>query len=280
MKRRKPGCLTRLLRLLILATALGAFLWFENETIQTDAITITSRRIPAAFDGFRIVELADIHGEIFGPDNSCLIEKTAQAQPDIITLNGDLIDDEAQLETLPSLLEGLVDIAPVFYVSGNHEWACGCANELFGLLEDCGVTVLRNEYRVLTIGEDEIILAGIDDPNGPYDMKTPAQLMDEISAAQKDAYTIMLAHRNDSLDMWTQLETDVVLCGHGHGGVIRIPFVGGLIGVDRSLFPQYTAGLYTSGSTNMVVSRGLGNSVVDFRLFNRPEVLVIQLCRQ
>ncbi len=277
MKRKKRGCLSRIAGLLVLAIALGVFWWFENETIVTETITVNSAELPVSFDGFKIAVLADVHGEVFGENSSYLLKKTAATAPDIIVMNGDLIDEVSHLDMLPPLLDGLVEIAPVFFVTGNHEWAVGCVDELFELLEAYGVTVLRNEYRTLTIGDGTMVLAGIDDPNGPFDQKQPDELMDEIRTAQGDTFTLMLAHRNDSLDMWAELGTDLVLCGHGHGGVVRIPFVGGLIGVDRSFFPDYTAGLYEKGDTSMVVSRGLGNSVVDFRLFNRPQLLVVAL---
>lgn len=275
--RKKRGCISRIAGLLILAVALGLFWWFENETIVTETITVSSDKIPETFDGFRIAVLADIHGEVFGENSSYLLQKTAAVTPDIIVINGDLIDEVSHLEMLPPLLDGLVEIAPVFFVTGNHEWAVGCLDRLLVLLEEHGVTVLSNEYRDLTIGSGSIVLAGIDDPNGPFDQKQPDELMAEIKDARGETYTLMLAHRNDSLDMWAELGTDLVLCGHGHGGVVRIPFVGGLIGVDRSLFPDYTAGLYQKGGTDMVVSRGLGNSVVDFRIFNRPHLLVVEL---
>lgn len=275
--RKKRGCISRIAGLLILAIALGLFWWFENETIVTETITVSSDKIPETFNGFRIAVLADIHGEVFGENSSYLLQKTAAVTPDIIVINGDLIDEVSHLEMLPPLLDGLVEIAPVFFVTGNHEWAVGCLDRLLVLLEEHGVTVLSNEYRDLTIGSGSIVLAGIDDPNGPFDQKQPDELMAEIKDARGETYTLMLAHRNDSLDMWAELGTDLVLCGHGHGGVVRIPFVGGLIGVDRSLFPDYTAGLYQKGGTDMVVSRGLGNSVVDFRIFNRPHLLVVEL---
>lgn len=275
--RKKRGCISRIAGLLILAVSLGLFWWFENETIVTETITVSSDKIPETFDGFRIAVLADIHGEVFGENSSYLLQKTAAVTPDIIVINGDLIDEVSHLEMLPPLLDGLVEIAPVFFVTGNHEWAVGCLDELLTLLESHGVIVLSNEYRDLTIGSGSIVLAGIDDPNGPFDQKQPDELMTEIREARGETYTLMLAHRNDSLAMWAELGTDLVLCGHGHGGVVRIPFVGGLIGVDRSLFPDYTAGLYQKGGTDMVVSRGLGNSVVDFRIFNRPHLLVVEL---
>ena len=280
MKRKKRGCISRIAGLLILAIALGIFWWFENETIVTETITVSSAEIPQPFDGFKIAVLADIHGEVLGENSSYLLKKTTAANPDIIVMNGDLIDEVSHLDMLPPLLDGLGDIAPVFFVTGNHEWAVGCVDELFELLDEHGVTVFRNEYRTLTIGGSTIVLAGIDDPNGPFDQKQPDELMAEIREAQGKAYTVMLAHRNDSLDMWAELGTELVLCGHGHGGVVRIPFVGGLIGVDRSFFPDYTAGLYTKGGTDMIVSRGLGNSVVDFRIFNRPHLVVVELAAQ
>lgn len=276
MKRRR-GCLHSFFLLVLTAVILIGFWYFENNVIQTEVFELASRRLPAAFDGFRIVELADLHGRQFGPGGEDLLRAVREAEPDLIALDGDLADEHTDLEVIRTLAQGLTEIAPTYYVTGNHEWVMDDLDALLQILEDAGVTVLHNTYYQLTLEGQSILLAGVDDPNGPYDQKTPAQLVEEIRGACGDAYLVMLAHRNDQLGLWAELEVDTVLTGHGHGGIIRLPLVGGLVGTDRSLFPDYTAGLYSRGRTNMIVSRGLGNSGVNFRLFNRPHLPVIVL---
>ena len=121
-----------------------------------------------------------------------------------------------------------------------------------------------------------IVLAGADDPNAYRDMDTPADLLTRIRAeVPGDPYVALLYHRNNSLSLWSSLQPDLVLAGHGHGGVIRLPLVGGLLGVDRQLFPKDCEGLYTTGRTTLAVSRGLGG----VRLFNRPHLPTIVLKR-
>lgn len=275
-KRKKSGFLTSLIALCLFIIIAGITWWYSNYTIDKEDITVSSDRLPAAFDGFRVVEIADLHGKEFEGD--LLLRAVRDSEPDIITLNGDISDDESQYTYIEELLTALCDIAPTFYVTGNHEWSLPDIKEFLELVESCGVRVLANDY--VTIGKDgeKIVLAGVHDPCGPYDMKTPEELVRQIRAEQGEgAYILMLAHRNDELDMWTELGADTVLVGHGHGGIIRIPFIGGLIDTDRSLFPEYTYGLFTEGRTSMMVSRGLGNSVVNFRILNPPHLPTIVL---
>lgn len=266
-----------LFRLAVFALLLGGFWHYQNNTIQTEVFSVPSAGLPAEFDGFRVVAITDLHGRSFGEGNVRLLEAVDAANPDIITLVGDIVDEKSDLSMLPALCEGLAAIAPTFYVTGNHEWRLEALPEVLQTMEDCGVTVLANDYRTLTLGEAQILLAGVHDPNGPYDMTTPAELVDTIRASYPDHYLLVLNHRNDALDTWASLGADLVLSGHGHGGVIRIPFVGGLVGTDRSLFPEYDAGLYTSGKTTMAVSRGLGYTGPHIRLFNRPELMILDL---
>lgn len=277
MKKRR-GCLHSFFVFLLVAAILAGFWYFENNVIQPETLTVASDRLPASFSGLRVVELSDVHGKEFGQNSEKLLEAVRQAEPDLIAIDGDLADEYTDLTMLRPLAEGLAAIAPTYYVTGNHEWVMDDLGVMLEILKDAGVTVLRNEFVRLEKGGESIVLAGADDPNGPYDQKTPQQLVTEIRAAcGTDAYILMLYHRNDRLDLWAELGVDTVLTGHGHGGVIRLPYYGGLIGVDRDFFPDFSAGLYAQGSTTMVVSRGLGNSGVPFRLFNRPHLPVVIL---
>lgn len=125
-----------------------------------------------------------------------------------------------------------------------------------------------------------MVLAGIDDPNGYADQKPPETVAAEVYAACGDPFWMLLAHRNDHFEaQYSLLGADLVLSGHGHGGIIRLPFTDGLLSTDRTLFPSYTAGLYEANGSALFVTRGLGNSGPSFRLFNRPEVAVVTLHR-
>lgn len=275
MRRRKTAVLLVLTALL----AAGFLLW-GNCSLQTTETALVSPALPPAFDGLRIVELADLHGRVFGRGSRRLLAAVRRAEPDLICIDGDLFDEHTDLAMLPPLLRGLCAIAPVYYVTGNHEWRVPGLRGILAQMRACGVTVLQDDWRVLRRGEDTLIVAGTDDPCGPAERKTPAELIADIRAeAGEAAFLLLLAHRNDQLPQWSALGVQAVLAGHCHGGVVRLPFVGGLFGTDRRLFPAWDAGLYRQGETALYVSRGLGYTNVHFRLFNRPEVAVIVLRR-
>ena len=278
--RKKRHRAAKLIILLLIAAA-AVLLYDSNTRIVTDKYTIGNGRLPGGFEGLRIVQLSDLHTASFGEGNGRLISAVAAAEPDIIAITGDIIDQTTKAEKgreyLTTLMAGLTDIAPVYYVTGNHEWACGWTSELLETLEGCGVTVLRNEYVVLERGGDKIVLAGVDDPNGPYDMKTPEELVAEINAQQGDPYVLMLAHRNNFIDMWSDIGVDAVLCGHAHGGIVRLPFTDGLVAPGMEWFPTYTSGVYVQGGTELLVSRGIGNTRGTLRLLNNPQVVSVTL---
>ena len=256
----------------------AGLLWAGNFTLGITEVDAPSKNLPAGFDGFRIALITDLHGRTFGKNNDALVEKTRQAVPDLIALAGDIADETSDLEELAALLPRLANIAPCYYVTGNHEWRMENRKEWFRLLEQCGITRLENEFVTLSRGEDTIVLAGVDDPNGPRDQKTPEELLGEIHVQHPDTYTIVLCHRNDQLERMARLKADLVLSGHAHGGVVRLPFVGAIFGTHYEFFPDYTSGLYTLGRTSLVVSRGLGGSRrIPVRIGNRPEIPIITL---
>jgi len=270
---------------LLVALFVTWFVW-QQESIDAETYTVQSAELPAAFDGLRIVQVSDLHGKEFGENSARLLNAVAELRPDLIAITGDLIDRESQMEMLPALTKGLAAIAPTYYVTGNHEWSVewsgseDAVRRLKELLSDCGVVVLSNEYVLLERGGSSVVLAGIDDPNGYADQKTPEELYGEIKEEYPDSAVLLLAHRNDAIERYAAAGYDIVLSGHGHGGIIRPPFTDGLFGVDRTLFPTWTAGEYQVGDTVLFVSRGLGNNTVPvhgFRLFNRPHLPLVIL---
>lgn len=267
----------KLTAVLVLLGCLAGFVVWENVSIQTERFTVTLASLPKEFDGLRLAVLADLHGRQFGQDSAALLQAVKKARPDLICLTGDLFDENTERSVLPPLLKGLTDLAPVCYVTGNHEWQVEGLRQLLASMEAAGVVVLQNEYALLRRGEAALVVAGVDDPCGPADKKTPRALVEEIHADLGDPCILMLSHRNDELPLWAGLGVDLVLSGHCHGGVIRLPFLGGVFGTEHRLFPKYDGGLYRSAGTTLFVSRGLGLGRLPFRLNNRPQLAVLTL---
>lgn len=273
-----------LLFLLVFAALTGLYVRWDNTALQVSSFSAVLRDLPPGFDGCRAVVLGDLHSTWFGGKNGKLLEAVKAQEPEYIFLVGDLLDafrdvPEGYAEETAA---GLAGIAPTYYVTGNHEWAVGDVPELKKALEARGVTVLSNEFLALERNGDTAVLAGIDDPNGYADQKSPEAVAEEVRAAYgENAFWMLLAHRNDHFpEQYSLLGADLVISGHGHGGVIRLPFTDGLVSTDRSLFPSYTAGLYEKNGSTLFVTRGLGNTGPSFRLFNRPEVAVVTLRRE
>lgn len=266
-----------LIVLLILAAAFALLFADSACRLVTTEYTVTSERLPAGFDGYRIVQLSDLHAAEFGRNNARLVQKVAAARPDLIVLTGDFIEDETQIPVTRTLARQLIELAPVYFVSGNHDWASHASDELFDTLSDVGVTCLHNEAVTLERGGDSIVLAGVDDPNGPSDMPRPDEVAADAQAAHPEAFTILLGHRNYWVEKYPALPVDVIFCGHAHGGIIRLPGIGGLIGTAHSLFPDYTEGMFASGQYQMIVSRGLGQIPLIPRLGNNPEIVCLTL---
>jgi len=275
-RRRKKYILPKLTILLVLAVG---FLYWSNISLQVARFDPVFSALPAGFDNCRIVVLSDTQSMTFGEDQSRLLKTVAQQDPDYIFFVGDMTDrfrdtPENYVETLAS---GLSAIAPTYYVTGNHEWAVGNVRELKNILTVQGVTVLSKQYIPLERNGDTILLAGIDDPNGYADQKTPAELAAELYAAEGDAFWLLLAHRNDRFaNEYSLLGADLVISGHAHGGIVRLPFTDGVFS-HGGLFPTHTAGFYEENGAALFVTRGLGSSAPAYRLFNRPEVAVLTL---
>ena len=267
-------CLALLAALMLIAVAL---VLDSRYRIQLSRYELSFADLPESFDGCRIVHISDLHGMSFGRDNRRLAELIRRQQPDIIAYTGDIAGAEGDLSAVEPLLKELEDLCPAYYVNGNHEWADGCVEEIEALMERYGVRCLSNEIELLYRGEDSIAIIGAEDPNGRADMMTPWELSLQAGELYSGKFMLWLAHRNDYIKMYRDIGTDLLLSGHAHGGIVRLPLVGGLLNVNRSLGAEYESGLYYSGHYIMEVSRGLGNSIPIPRFFNRPELVTIEL---
>lgn len=276
-KHRGRGCLTALIILALIAAAAAFLIKDSREDLEISRYEVTSQKLPESFDGFKIVQLSDLHGAEFGEDGMELVDKVGSLEPDMIALTGDFVTDECDLAAVEKLAARLVKLCPVYFVSGNHEFGSGLAIKVRNILERAGVKYLSNEYLTISRGEDEILLGGVEDPLAYADMLSPDELAQKMNDAAPDAFKILLGHRNYWMTEYPELPVDLIFCGHAHGGLIRIPGVGGLIGTDRRLFPDFDAGEYNNGRYTLIVSRGLGNSVPIPRVFNRPEIVCVEL---
>lgn len=276
-KHRGRGCLTALIILALIAAAAAFLIKDSREDLEISHYEVASQKLPESFDGFKIVQLSDLHGAEFGEDGMELVDKVGSLEPDMIALTGDFVTDEGDLAAVEKLAARLVKLCPVYFISGNHEFGSGLAVKVRNILERAGVKYLSNEYLTINRGEDEILLGGVEDPLAYADMLSPDELAQKMNDAAPDAFKILLGHRNYWMTEYPELPVDLIFCGHAHGGLIRIPGVGGLIGTDRRLFPNFDAGEYNNGRYTLIVSRGLGNSVPIPRVFNRPEIVCVEL---
>nr|WP_141719839.1 metallophosphoesterase [Domibacillus iocasae] len=250
------------------------FSYIQNNVLTVTDIPVESQNIPAGFDGYRIVQLSDLHSKSFGDQQQVLAEKVKAQRPDVLFFTGDLIDlRRGDEENGYTLMEEMMKIAPVYFVTGNHEWQV--FEEKEKRLREMGVNVLRNESVTLQHEGDTINLIGIDDPlitETAEALQTAWKTMEST-----EQYTILLSHRPELFSLYADANMDLTFTGHAHGGQIRIPFVGGLFAPGQGFFPDYTAGAHTIDSSTMIVNRGLGNSMAPQRIFNRPEIVVTQL---
>ena len=276
-KHRGRGCLTALIILALIAAAAAFLIKDSRDDLEISRYEVKSQKLPESFDGFKIVQLSDLHGAEFGEDGMELVEKVKELEPDMIALTGDFVTDEGDLAAVEKLAARLTELCPVYFISGNHEFGSGLAVKVRNILERAGVKYLSNEYLTISRGEDWILLGGVEDPLAYADMLSPDELAQKMNDAAPDAFKILLGHRNYWMTEYPELPVDLIFCGHAHGGLIRIPGVGGLIGTDRRLFPDFDAGEYNNGRYTLIVSRGLGNSVPIPRVFNRPEIVCVEL---
>ena len=257
---------------------------WSNKALMVSTISISSSHIPAAFSGFRIAQVSDLHNSEFGKNNAELLKLLSESRPDIIVITGDLIDaNHTDVGIALGFAQESVRIAPTYYVTGNHEAASPQYDALQDWLEDAGVIVLEDEAISLERGGETIALLGLADPDftvkGDMFGEVPAMVSTKLKNLIDDesGYTILLSHRPELFETYVDGGIDLVFSGHVHGAVPAAVYRRGGCPPNQGLFPKYDAGLYTDGGTSMVVSRGIGNSIIPFRFNNRPEIVLVEL---
>ena len=270
---------------IIVAIILVLVVWIRwgNTALEINEYKIVSNSVPQNFHGFRIAQVSDLHNAEFGEGNSKLIQLLSQTEPDIIVLTGDLIDSrQTDIKIALAFAQEAMKIAPVYFVSGNHEARVSEYEDLKMGLAEAGVIVLENQKVEITREGERITLMGIDDPSFQEsylfgDAEGVAKQAIETLQRVSDGYTVLLSHRPELFELYVETGMDLVFSGHAHGGQFRLPFIGGLVAPNQGFFPKYDAGLVSEENTTMIVSRGVGNSIVPVRFNNRPEIILVTL---
>lgn len=276
----------RVLFAVIIIIGLYAFLKWQNDSIVISEMVFKNDSVTESFDGYKILHISDLHNKEFGSKQNRLLSKIEMTNPDIIVITGDLIDsNHTDIDIAMELIHGAIDIAPIYYVSGNHEFSSGLYSDLKSKMENVGVVVLEDQKIEVFHGNESIDIIGLSDPlfsgsdsleyGDDIEIKNLLNTLSEGNTNLK----ILLSHRTELFDLYSDSNVDLAFTGHAHGGQFRLPFIGGLYAPGQGFFPELTEGIHTKNNVSMIISRGLGNSIVPVRIFNRPELVIVTLSK-
>ena len=260
--------------LAIIFSCICLFVNWSNDTITTTNSVYENAKIPSSFNGYKIAQISDVNGKDVGTQ---LADKVKAENPDIIVVTGDYINSERTTEyTIDMTFFELCKNYPIYFVPGDQEKDSNFYNSLKKKLTDCGVTVLDNKAIPLKKGSDSIELLGLND--AAFFHENLGELNNKLKKLSKgEQFKLLLSHRPDLIDIYTQNNIDLVLSGHALGGQVRLPFVGAIFSSNQGFYPNYTSGFYTQDSTTLYVSRGIGTTFIPIRLGNKPELNIITL---
>lgn len=270
----------------------GIRIAWEVRNFKVTHYSITSVKFPSNFPDYKIVMLSDLHNRSYGIGNRKLLTAVEELKPDCILIAGDMIVGKKTAD-FGQTLEFLKQLAvkyPVYYANGNHESRMKFETEKFGSMYktfqsailDYGITLLENENATILIPECPARIYGLEIDNEYYKKrKTPvmnvSNIKQQIGIPDQQEYSILLAHNPVYFPLYAEWGADLVLSGHVHGGLARIPFLGGMLSPQLKFFPKYDAGLFEEKSSKMILSRGIGSHSIHIRLFNQPEIVAITL---
>lgn len=272
------------MRKLLLATLFIGILVFiiykGNTTVGTTNYTLSSKRLPASFDGYKIIQLSDLHDAVFGEKHGDIVKEVVKIAPDAIYITGDFIDrNRYDLEQSLLLVDAIKDVAPIYYVTGNHEISINDVDRIKNSLQELGVHILTDEMKILSSLEGEkMSIGGIEDPlssTGDEQVAVERAVEKAFEGVPQEMFKILLSHRPEYFDVYVRNDIDVTFSGHAHGGQVRIPGIGGMVSPGQGIFPKLTSGIHEKEGSQLVVSRGIGNSLFPIRIFNQPEIVVV-----
>lgn len=276
----------RIIALLAIASILFLIrLYIDNEILEINSFEISSEKIPTQFNGFKILHLSDLHDKSYGSNNSKLLEKIDKISPDIIVLTGDMVSaNDKDYNIFFNFIDNISSKYETFYIYGNHEESLKYSKKevINEYLSKSGVKLLSNDNVTLYKDDAKVNIYGIM-PDINYYRKqkeykvTTDFVRETLNDINLNEYNILLSHSPKYFEVYADYGFDLVLSGHIHGGLIRLPIIGGVFSPDNELFPKYDSGLFKINSSNLIVSRGLSRGTTGFRLFNKPEMVVITL---
>lgn len=252
-----------------------------NKALEVTNYKLTSNKLKT---NFRIALISDQHNKQFGKNDSKLVQRIAEQKPDIIAVDGDMVtDDFINDNVMKNLLKQLTKIAPTYCCLGNHERNIATQIDFKADIESCGAILLDNESAEIKKSGESILIGGLSDfPfydfNEGIDDVPEKIFWNDFCGKIKNQYSILLHHQPEYIyDMISNSPVDLVLCGHTHGGLIRIPFIGGLFAPNQGFFPKYDKGEFDINHTKMIITSGLGNSNILPRINNCPEICIIDI---
>lgn len=265
--------------LIVASLLLAAF----DVRLKTVTYTIKSSKI---INELKLVLITDLHSCYYGKNQSNILNEVESYQPDAVLLGGDIFDDVLDDANACTLVDELAKKYKTYYVSGNHEWWSNRTQDMFDYLTSKGVTALRGDVDILTVGKDTLAIFGIDDPEvNVYDSTFKSweeQLEQAGQNLEENCFNLLLAHRPEYVEKYFKYDFDTVLSGHAHGGQFRIPFImNGFYAPNQGLFPKLAGGIYDFHGKMLIVSRGLARESTRLpRVFNKPELVFVNLIPQ
>ncbi len=262
--------------LIVILILIAATAWYEIPV--TEYVTISSGG--KVTNPVRFALVTDLHSELYGADQSELIDRIDRENVDAVLLSGDIVDDRFKDTTARIFIDKIAAKYPCYYVSGNHEFWSGRIGVIKDFMTAAGVTVLEGAASQLEIGGTTVDICGVDDPTYMTPEEFLSQLDTALAESDENHFRILLSHRPEKVDIYANYDFDLVLCGHAHGGQWKIPFTQiGVHAPNQGLFPRFVDGVYElSNGSKMVVSRGLARLRQPYpRFFNHPEVVIIDI---
>ncbi|WP_019849740.1 metallophosphoesterase [Desulfitobacterium sp. PCE1] len=247
-----------------------SYLYFNVHSVAVKHYTIVINDLPKEFEGFTILHLTDLHAKKYGDKQDKLINMINRQKFDMVAMTGDFIDkDNPDVEPTLDLIRGL-ESKPIFFVPGNHEWRHDF--RIKPILEGHGVKILDNRNYKCAKGNSYLWIAGVDDPYLHRD-----ELDQALHGIADSQPKVLLAHAPNIFMSAAESDIELVLVGHTHGGQVRLPIIGAIVAPGQGLFPKYDYGHFTTGSTNMIINGGLGESALPLRFCSRPEIVLVKL---
>lgn len=272
--------------ILLVLVILAIGVYFDNKLLKVSKYKIKNDKIPKEFNNFKIIHLSDLHSHSFIGNTNKIVKKVDEQKPDIIVMTGDMVNKyDKKFNRFLELAQALSKKYKIYYIVGNHEQRLKKQDIAFILnrLNKFGVKILKDDKLVLKGKKDHLNLYGIDVPLEFYKVRNKSKLdLEEVIApilkrCKEEEYNILLAHNPLYFEKYAKYNVDLIFSGHVHGGMIRLPFLGGLLSPERKFFPKYSSGIYEINNKKIIVSRGLGHSKPLIRIFNMPEILSITL---